>query len=234
MAELERAESLKPTFFARLRHALLKLWQRWWHGLLGLFWTPRPDFYHLLGEHAARVHEAVAALQEWMVDRDVAAEAQVAISERAADQLMEAIDDQLDKALSAPMDREDIHDLSSELDEVADYAKATLREMQILEVSSDQFTTEMVALLVNGTDLLRSSIYHLAHDPRTARQQARAVRKIENQVEMIYRSGLHTLFQDPDIIQVLKHREVYRHLSNAADKLERVAYLVTRIATKRM
>jgi len=43
-------------------------------------------------------------------------------------------------------------------------------------------------------------------------------RKLENEIEKTYRRGLAELFESDDIKHVLKTREVYRHLSNAADR----------------
>jgi len=55
-------------------------------------------------------------------------------------------------------------------------------------------------------------------------------------VEGVYREAIADLFSGPqnveDILQMLKMREVYRHLSNAADRGDEAANVVADIVVK--
>ena len=68
-------------------------------------------------------------------------------------------------------------------------------------------------------------------DPR---QRAKA---LENRVEQVYREAIADLFSGPDnighVVQMLKMREVYRHLSNAADRGDEAANVIADIVVKR-
>ena len=57
--------------------------------------------------------------------------------------------------------------------------------------------------------------------PASPRTMLLRAKQIENQVEHLYRQALAELFHQPEdsehIVEMLKLRETYRHLSNAAD-----------------
>ncbi|MDW8070748.1 MAG: DUF47 domain-containing protein, partial [Anaerolineae bacterium] len=65
---------------------------------------------------------------------------------------------------------------------------------------------------------------------------AQRAKGIENRVEVVYREALADLFRDPrdvhDVVRMLKLREVYRHLSNAADRGDEAANIIIDIVVK--
>ena len=61
---------------------------------------------------------------------------------------------------------------------------------------------------------------------------------LENRVEEVYREALADLFTGPKnlehIVKMLKLREIYRHLSNAADRVDEAANVIAHIVIKSM
>jgi uncharacterized protein Yka (UPF0111/DUF47 family) len=59
---------------------------------------------------------------------------------------------------------------------------------------------------------------------------------VENRVEQVYREALADLFHDPkdldEVMDILKLREIYRHLSNAADRGDQAANVIGDIVVK--
>jgi len=55
---------------------------------------------------------------------------------------------------------------------------------------------------------------------------------VENYVEHLYHEALAELFHSKDFIYILKLREIYRHLSNAADRGDEAANIIGDIAVK--
>ncbi len=55
-------------------------------------------------------------------------------------------------------------------------------------------------------------------------------------MEKVYREALADLFKDPqdlnDVMEILKLREIYRHLSNAADRGDQAANVIGDIVVK--
>ncbi len=64
-----------------------------------------------------------------------------------------------------------------------------------------------------------------------------APRRLENRVEAVYREAIADLFASADdvehIVEMLKKREVYRHLSNAADRGDEAANVISDIVVKK-
>jgi uncharacterized protein Yka (UPF0111/DUF47 family) len=72
--------------------------------------------------------------------------------------------------------------------------------------------------------------------PSVAGDHASRARSLENRVEKVYRRAVADLFdtmQDvPKVVEGFKYREVYRHLSNAADRCVEAADVVAHIVVK--
>jgi len=64
-----------------------------------------------------------------------------------------------------------------------------------------------------------------------------SVQNLENQVEGLYREAIADLFTGPEdvhhVVEMLKLREVYRHLSNAADRGDEAANIIGDIVVKK-
>jgi len=72
----------------------------------------------------------------------------------------------------------------------------------------------------------------LATSPQTASADADTARKAERKVEKAYRRAIAELFQGDDYIHMFKRREIYRHLSNAADRMANCANTLHDIVVK--
>jgi len=72
--------------------------------------------------------------------------------------------------------------------------------------------------------------------PNVASEHAQRAKAIENRIEAVYREALADLFQGGEnikhVIKMLKSREVYRHLSNAADRVDEAANVLADIVVK--
>jgi D-3-phosphoglycerate dehydrogenase len=66
---------------------------------------------------------------------------------------------------------------------------------------------------------------------------AQRAKALENKVEFLYREALAELFEGIDdnkhVMKVFKYREVYRHLSNAADRGDEAANVIASIVMKK-
>ena len=138
----------------------------------------------------------------------------------------------LNEAFSTPMDREDIYRAIWSMDEVINYCKTTVREMEALELAPDRYSLDMAFRLRDGAAALVRGFSALAGQPRGAESDAEEARKAERKVEKIYRLALAELFRGDDYVNMFKRRELYRHLSNAADRLADAAHVLIDIIVK--
>jgi uncharacterized protein len=196
------------------------------------FGKPKFDFYTLLHKQAQKTEEGLVALEAYIGDPSTEKGAVVQDLEKQADELRRILIDALNQSLVTPMDREDIFALSRTIDDMVDYAKSTVEEMMLFEVPTDDFLRRMAnALREAGADIT-SAVKALREHPQVCQEHIIRAKKTENLVEHVYREALVELFKNPNVVTILKTRELYRHLSNAADRGDEAADIIGDILVK--
>jgi hypothetical protein len=210
----------------------------WWKKFtLSEVFKRRPNrFIELLSQQAQLTEEGMTALVAYFEKPNRRRSEVVDKLETAADEIRRILIDELNRTFVTPFDREDIHALSRAIDDMLDYAYTTVVEMSILDVEPTQNMREIGALLAKAAGELHLGVQRLADHPGVAQNHAVRVKQIENQVESLYRQALADLFMQPKdvdhIIVMLKLRETYRHLSNAADRGDEAANVLSDIVVK--
>ncbi len=198
----------------------------------GLFRKQKNIFYDLLYQQSQKTLEGLEALASYMDNRSSETARQVKKCETDADDLRLILIQELDKTFVTPLDREDIFNLSRIIDDVMDYANSTVLEMEIYEVPADGHVKEMVNILISAGREINQAIKHLEEQPKVAAVHAVKAKAYENTMEGAYRLALSHLFRGDDPVFMLKMREIYRHLSNAADRGDEAANIISSIVMK--
>jgi uncharacterized protein Yka (UPF0111/DUF47 family) len=156
--------------------------------------------------------------------------------EEDADEVRRILISELNRTFVTPMDREDISALSRAIDDIMDYAWSTVQEMELLHVSPTPHLQRMVSLLHEAAREVHLAMLRIKDHPEVASEHAQRAKALENRVEHVYREALADLFDGPAgpkrVIVILKMREVYRHLSNAADRGDAAANIISDIVVK--
>lgn len=202
------------------------------HRVLGRIFPRAPDFHLLLSEQADQVVHTVTLLVRFMERAEPEIARQIKKDEHAADTIKVRNLHTLNEAFSTPFDREDIYRAIMDLDEVVNYCKSTVNEMDALGVTPDVFTHDMARCLHEGVVALAGGFARLSRAPAEAAGDADIARKAERRVEKLYRKALAALFQGDDYLNMFKRREIYRHLSNAADRMAHCANTLHDIVVK--
>jgi uncharacterized protein Yka (UPF0111/DUF47 family) len=212
-----------------------------------------PNFYGLINEQCDLAVQALEVFVDFLGDGDPQTAQAVRALEKEGDDLKRRNLDILNKAFSTPMDREDIYRAIHTVDHIINYAKTTVRELETLGIGPDSYMQELGKVLLDGVSALQRGYGRLAVEPPAAEEDAQAVRKAERTAEKVYRRALAELFHEENvtreaisqqsngdtlcdamgaILNVLKRREVYRHLSNAGDRLARAGDVLHDIVVK--
>lgn len=211
-----------------------------------------PDFYGLMNDQCDLLVTAMEEFVSFMQTADPAKGAHIAdVLEKQGDELKRRNLHILGNAFATPMDREEIFRAIEGIDHVLNYAKTTIREMEAFGVGPDIYTVGMAIHLREGADALRSGFARIATTPAKAETDTQAVRKAERQIEKTYRRALAELFaaeshhsrlmQDGGgtgsealraMTAILARREIYRHMSNAGDRLARAGQTLHDIVVK--
>ena len=205
---------------------------------LGLFKRGKPfpshesRFFELLARQSSKTVEGLEALWKFAESGTKENANLVRNIEREADELRRILVEELDSTFVTPLDREDIYALSRAIDDVVDYANTTVDEMEIYEVKGDEHIREMVNILRKAARELDDAVKILKDYPRIASEHAVKAKSYENTMEKAYHFALADLFKGADTVYMLKMREIYRHLSNAADRGDEAANIISSIVMK--
>jgi len=201
------------------------------------FFKGRPNtFLKLLNDQASLTLQGMDLLKDYMNDQGAAVARKLTTTEEEADEVRRILIDELLRNFITPIDREDIFTLSRAIDDVLDYAYSTVDEKEILKVCPTPYMRRIASLLRDAAFEIHMGVQRLEDHPRVASEHAQRAKALENRVEGVYREAIADLFSGPqnveDILQMLKMREVYRHLSNAADRGDEAANVVADIVVK--
>ena len=203
-----------------------------------LFRKRRNKFIQLIHNQAALTMEVIEALKAYMENQGSEAAALLTTKEKEADEARRILIDELNHTFVTPFDREDIFALSRAIDDVLDYAYSTVDEMEILNVEPTPYMQRIASLLKDAAYELLMAVERLEEHIGVAGDHAQRAKALENRVESVYREALADLFSEASgndndaIVKILKQREVYRHLSNAADRGDEAANVIADIVVK--
>jgi len=201
-----------------------------------LFKKRQNIFIKRIHDQAALTLEGLDALTTYMDNQNPEAAALLKTKEKEADEARRILIHELNETFITPFDREDIFALSRTIDDVLDYAYSTVNEMEILKVKPTPYMLRIASLLRDAGMELLMAVDRIQDHPGVANEHAQRAKALENRVEDVYREALADLFSGAEdikhVIKMLKSREVYRHLSNAADRGDEAANVIADIVVK--
>ena len=142
----------------------------------------------------------------------------------------------LNRTFITPLDREDIHDLITSLDDVLDYIEACSERLFLFKI--DKTTEE--AILISGVLLKTTRVLEQGVRQLRRLKQADAIIKhcaeinrLENEGDYLNRAAVAKLFEpNNNPLEVIKWKEIYETMENAIDRCEDVANVLEGIALK--
>jgi len=194
--------------------------------------TQADRFYELLDRHAALLCEASATLLQYIETGDAALSDQVHEIENRGDETLRDMIEALQDTFVTPIDRQDLYGLSAAMDRMLDYLNNAARELKLFAIGATPEMAAMGKILTDATHHILDAVQALHSEPKRATDAARAAINAEHRMEDVYRKTIAVLFDDPDLPRALKRREIYRHLSNSADRAESIGRLVRKIVVK--
>jgi uncharacterized protein Yka (UPF0111/DUF47 family) len=189
-------------------------------------------FFALSLRHATLLVRATALFQEYLAHDSTALSDQIDAVRKEGAAVLRDLTTALRDAFVTPIDRQDIYNLGESVDDMLSYINNAAREITLFNVPITPQMQAIAATLVEAARQIQEAIEHLQKDPQRAWDCARAVQDAEGRVEDQYRRALLDLFAGSDIPTVLKQREVYRHLSNSADRAQSIGRLIGKIVVK--
>ena len=195
------------------------------------------EFYSLFNKSAQILLEAGKLLHDVVKDfKDLPAKAQrMERLEHDADQITHEIISRLNKTFITPLDREDIHELATTLDDVMDFIEGVTEHLILYRVEQPtpqfQAMAEVVAMQVEEINKMVPRLKDLRH--ADILQHCIEINRLENQADRLLREAVVELFdRGGDPLKIMKWRELYALLETATDKCEDVAVVIEGIFLK--
>ncbi len=194
------------------------------------------EFFDLFTAVANRCQEAAGLLRELLIGRaERAAYCAESIKrlENEADEVTHEVVNRLDRTFITPIDREDIHLLASDLDDVIDRIDGTARRARIFRLGK---APEGIAELCDVIQRITSEISQAVGKLRgkdDVMQHCIEAKRLEEEGDAVYHQMLGRLFdQEKDPIAIIKWKEIYDNLETTIDEAEDVANDIESIILK--
>ena len=197
---------------------------------------PRDEkFYDLFNEQAENIHKAarmlVALFENFQeVDKQVS---EIKFLEHKGDQLTHSLMKKLNLTFITPFDREDIHALSSALDDVLDLVDAAASRFITYKIKKvTPGAQQLGKVILHGTEIIVNAVKQLNH-PQDMLEYCEQLTLLEEEADRIKGECIARLFEtSTDPIEVIKWKEIYEVLEASTDRCEDVADVLESVVLK--
>ena len=153
--------------------------------------------------------------------------------EHQGDNITHEIMDKLNKTFITPIEREDIHKLASELDDVLDAIEGVASRLfyfKILQPTPQ--CVRLVNIIYEAAKQIEKAVSDLKHF-RSLMPFCIEINRLENEADQISRQMIGQLMEEePDWRVAMKWKEIYGRLETAADHCENIANVIEGIVVK--
>jgi len=205
--------------------------------LILMRFLPREEkFYHLFLKQVEIISEASRLLLDGVREgnsRLAGCATEISVLERRGDELIHEIFTRLNQTFITPLDPEDIHNLSSALDNVMDGIEDTAHRLVSFRI--DPVPSKMVALaeiVAQCAKELRLAFEALEKSGSLMKHSIE-INRLENDADLIGRAAVVDLFnKEKDPITLIKLKEVYEFFEDTIDSCEDVADVLQNVTVK--
>jgi uncharacterized protein len=135
-----------------------------------------------------------------------------------------------------PFDREDIYEITRDMDEIVDCMEEIGNRMLLFDVK------EMRPEAVQLADIMMQSIrelhvvfrhLHEINKTTIVREQIIEVNRLENEGDLVFRKAISTLFRvEKDPVEIIKWKHIFEMLEDGIDSCENVANIIEGVIMK--
>ena len=153
--------------------------------------------------------------------------------EHRGDDMTHAIITKLNQTFITPFDREDIHRLTSSLDDVLDFVNAAGVRLRLYKIDAPPpVAAELAALIVQQSEELAQGV-SLLEKNQLVLEHCVEVNRLENEADRTHQEAVARLFDDEkDALVVMKWKETLDLLEAATDRCEDVANVLEGVVVK--
>lgn len=202
------------------------------------FFTNQFNFFDLFEEQVRYALEAARFFKEVVAQERVSEEmlSTMAQIEHHGDDAAHTIIEQLNKTFITPFDREDIHALAMELDDITDMINNIVSRLRVYNITGvSKNLVEFAAVIEQSVRAVASAVGGLRHtkNVRVVFDACVEVNRLENVGDVMRDQMLAELFAtEKDPIMVIKWKDLYQEAETVLDVCEDVVHVVDSIMVK--
>ncbi|NGZ60720.1 MAG: DUF47 domain-containing protein [Nitrospira sp. LK265] len=193
-------------------------------------------FFDLFKQAAHNVIEGSRLLKELMEDYTNVLQKIERIKEveYVGDGITHDIALRLNQTFLTPLDREDIHDLASALDDILDAVEAVADRFAIYRITQPtESAIRLADILHQASVAVGRGVDHIAMSHEEVKEYSVQVNSLENEADRVSRDAISELFEkETNPIAVIKWKEIYETFEEGTDRCEDVANVIERIVLK--
>jgi predicted phosphate transport protein (TIGR00153 family) len=219
---------------------LQKIYNMNFSSLLKYFIPKERKFYGMFNNAAANSVEAskelIRLFKSSSLEESSSIRMKIRQIEKLGDEITNNLFDQLNRTFITPFDREDIHELTSKIDDVVDLIYSLSGKVEFFKFNNfSSYMMEMGDLIYTGSLQMQNAIAGLENS-RNATKSLKAckeLRKIESQIDEWYHKAISDLFErEKDAIELIKQKEILQNIEKISNKMEDVSDVVKTIIVK--
>jgi uncharacterized protein len=204
-------------------------------GLLSRVLPRDESFYELFTKQADNIRLGAKALVEMLAHyTGVPEQAQtIKAIEHQGDEITHSLIRKLNQTFITPFDREDIHQLSSQVDDILDLIDAAAGRFVLYRVDKIRpGTVDLAQVLYTATIEVVAAVHALGK-PDSALEHCIEINRLENESDRLCRTLIAQLFdEEKDPVQIIKWKEIFEVMETAVDKCEDVANVIEAVILK--
>jgi uncharacterized protein len=203
---------------------------------LSQLFTPKErEFYDLFEEAAANCVRGAALLEEmldsWPEKSDLLRE--IVVAEQEGDRITHDIVQRLNATFVTPIDREDILDLASALDDIVDFTEEVADYIGLYKIEAPMEQAQKMARVLHQACRQIAEALPRLRNLGDISHYTVEIHRLENESDQLERSALASLFeQGIDPMMVIRWKDIFDRLEQAVDSTERVANTLQGIVIK--
>jgi predicted phosphate transport protein (TIGR00153 family) len=191
------------------------------------------DLFEEAGGNIARAADLLdQMLREFPERKDLARE--ILICEQEGDRITHDIIHALNSSFVTPIDREDILELTSALDDIVDFIEEVADYLGLYNIEAPMEQSQRLArVIAQATRQIAESMPRLRNFDDMSHYTVE-INRLENEGDRITREAVASLFDQEgvDPLVVIRWKDIFERLESAIDATEKVAYLLEGISTK--
>ncbi|MEM2929773.1 MAG: DUF47 family protein [Thermoproteota archaeon] len=201
-----------------------------------MFIPRKTRIFEELVKQSSIILEAVETFQRMVEDWSQLEEGSAALEkmERASDELVHEITDEIESAFILPLDKEDIKRLTELLDDIMDNLEQVASRLNIYEIpSSNQALKDFSELVLQSTRRVHDGILMIKERKLTSQEFTSCIEslhELENRGDRLHRRilrdmmrGLSPEYDRGNPLSIIKWKEIFQTLEDTLDVCEDLA-----------